>query len=59
MPEGVRPWRDIFSAGQSVGLIDAIEPVADLVARMRREFATLVPEEGWRARLAVVEQGWR
>lgn len=58
MPEGVRPWRDIFSAGQSVGLIDAIEPVADLVARMRREFAELVPEQSWRARLAAIEQAW-
>jgi nitronate monooxygenase len=58
MPEGVRPWRDIFSAGQSVGLIDSIEPVADLVARMRREFAELVPEQSWRARLAAIEQAW-
>ncbi|WP_072383582.1 nitronate monooxygenase family protein [Novosphingobium sp. NDB2Meth1] len=58
MPEGVRPWRDIFSAGQSVGLIDAIEPVANLVARMRREFAKLVPEQSWRARLAAIEQDW-
>ena len=41
MPEGVVPWRDIWSAGQSVGLIDAVEPVADLVERLATEFKSL------------------
>jgi nitronate monooxygenase len=59
MPDGIRAWRDIFSAGQSVGLIDAIEPVADLVARMAEEFAALVPDSSWRSRLADIEQDWR
>ncbi len=31
-------WRDIWGAGQGVGAITKIEPVADVVARMRREF---------------------
>lgn len=58
MPAGVRPWRDTYSAGQSVGLIDAVEPVAELAKRLAGEFAALVPGEEWRRRLAEVEAGW-
>jgi nitronate monooxygenase len=58
MPEGVRPWRDLYSAGQSVGLIDGVEPVAALAARLAQEFAALCPESRWRERLAAIETGW-
>ncbi len=58
MPRGVRPWRDTFSAGQSVALIGQTEPVAALVARLAEEFAALAPHSAWRARLAAIETGW-
>lgn len=58
MPEGVKPWRDIWSAGQSVGLIDSVEPVADLVARLTREFETLPAIPDWRARIAEISNDW-
>lgn len=58
MPEGVKPWRDLFSAGQSVGLIDAVEPVASLVARLAAEFRALAPAPAWRERLAAIEADW-
>ncbi|WP_243853600.1 NAD(P)H-dependent flavin oxidoreductase [Sphingopyxis panaciterrae] len=58
MPEGVMPWRDIWSAGQSAGLIDAIEPVAELVARLKNEFEALSATADWRARLATVTADW-
>lgn len=58
MPEGVRAWRDTFSAGQSVGLIDAVEPVAALTARLAKEFAELAPHLKWRERLAAIESEW-
>lgn len=58
MPDGVMPWRDIWSAGQSVAMIDAVEPVADLVARLTADFAALGHGTGWRARLATIEQDW-
>ncbi len=35
---GAKPWKDIWSAGQGVGTVDAILPVRDLVARMVREY---------------------
>ncbi len=58
MPDGVRAWRDTFSAGQSVGLIDAVEPVADLVTRLAGEFAAIAPQSRWRERLAMIESDW-
>lgn len=39
LPEGVKPWRDIWSAGQGVGLIEDVPTVAELVSRLAREFA--------------------
>ena len=59
MPEGVMPWRDIWSAGQSAGLIDAVEPVAGLVARLKGEFEALPAGPDWRRRLADVAAVWR
>jgi nitronate monooxygenase len=35
----VRAWKDIWSAGQGVGLVQAIEPVAGIVERLRQEYA--------------------
>ncbi|WP_411341959.1 nitronate monooxygenase [Sphingopyxis sp. J-6] len=58
MPEGVMPWRDIWSAGQSAGLIDVVEPVVDLVARLKSEFEALPATTDWRRRLATVEADW-
>lgn len=52
MPEGVMPWLDIWSAGQSVGLIDEVMPVADLVDTLAEEFEAAHPARDWRARLA-------
>lgn len=33
-----KAWRDIWGAGQGVGNIDAVEPVARIVARLRQEY---------------------
>lgn len=35
----VKPWRDVWSAGQGVGAIDQILPVAELVRRLKEEYA--------------------
>jgi len=40
LPDGVKPWRDVWSAGQSIDLIDDIPSVAELVERLRVEYAT-------------------
>jgi nitronate monooxygenase len=38
LPDDLRPWRDIWSAGQGIDLIHDIPPVAELVARLRAEY---------------------
>lgn len=38
LPEGKVPWRDIWSGGQGIGLIDDVPPLADLVQRLREEY---------------------
>ncbi len=35
---GNRPWRDIWSAGQSSGLIGDVMPTAEIVQRLQREY---------------------
>jgi nitronate monooxygenase len=34
-----RAWRDIWGCGQGVGVINEVLPTAELVARLRREYA--------------------
>ena len=34
-----KAWRDIWGSGQGIGAVKAVQPVADLVARLRREYA--------------------
>jgi nitronate monooxygenase len=38
LPEQVRPWRDLWSAGHGVELIGDVPEVATLVRRLRREY---------------------
>lgn len=35
----VRPWRDIWGAGQGVGSIADVPPAAEVIARLRRDYA--------------------
>lgn len=39
LPAGKTPWRNIWSGGQGIGLIADIPRVAELVQRLRREYA--------------------
>jgi|SRR5579859_231260 len=41
----MKPWKDIWSAGQAVGAIQKIQPVVELVADLRLEYAQVVDEE--------------
>jgi nitronate monooxygenase len=34
-----KAWRDIWGSGQGVGAIKSVQPVAELVARLEREYA--------------------
>lgn len=39
LPPGARPWRTVWSAGQGIDLIHDIPSVAELVRRLREEYA--------------------
>ncbi|MET7770874.1 nitronate monooxygenase family protein [Nocardia sp. NPDC005366] len=54
LPEAVKPWRNLWSAGQGIELIHDIPPVAELVSRLRREYiaACATPDLAEAARLA-------
>ncbi|QKV92446.1 nitronate monooxygenase [Streptomyces sp. NA02950] len=45
----VKPWKDIWGAGQGVGQIDAVQPTAEVIASLRAEYARA------RRRLAVTD----
>lgn len=51
---GLRPWRDFWSCGQGLELIDDIPSVADICSRLRREYlaACQTPDCSAAARLA-------
>jgi nitronate monooxygenase len=38
LPENVKPWVNLWSAGQGVALIEDIPPVAEIVARLKTEY---------------------
>lgn len=38
LPEGVKPWKNVWSAGQGMELIDDVPSVADLVTQLRCEY---------------------
>jgi nitronate monooxygenase len=53
-PETAKPWKDVWSAGQGIELINDIPTVAELAGRLRREYlaACEVPSFAEAARLA-------
>ena len=38
LPSGIKPWSNVWSAGQGIGQIDDIPTVAELVGRLRSEY---------------------
>jgi len=58
LPAGKTPWRDIWSGGHGVGLIDDVPPVAELVRRLQHEYidACAVSDMSAAARAALAEE---
>ena len=38
-PPGAKAWRDIWGSGQGIGAVKKVAPVAELVARLEREYS--------------------
>jgi nitronate monooxygenase len=47
LPPGKTPWRDIWSGGQGAGLIADIPATADLIARLKGEYAAACAIPAW------------
>ena len=41
--QGPKPWKNIWSAGQGVGAIKRVQPVAELIEELKREYRSLQP----------------
>ncbi|WP_157220707.1 NAD(P)H-dependent flavin oxidoreductase [Flavisphingomonas formosensis] len=50
LPEGVRPWRELWSAGQGIETIRDVPDVAELVTRLRRDYVAACATPDWRDR---------
>lgn len=46
LPDGVRPWRDLWSAGQGVELIDDTLPAGEIIEQLKREYAAACARPG-------------
>ncbi|MFT4027016.1 MAG: nitronate monooxygenase [Novosphingobium sp.] len=57
LPHGKTPWRDIWSGGQGIALIDDVPSVAELVRRLSQEYvaACAVPDMADAARTALAK----
>jgi nitronate monooxygenase len=53
LPDGVRPWRTLWSAGHSAGLVHDAPSVAEVVGRLAGEFERHCVTPDWRGRLEV------
>ncbi|MCB0214895.1 MAG: hypothetical protein KDJ52_36485, partial [Anaerolineae bacterium] len=40
-----KAWRDTWSAGQGVGSVKAVQPLAEVVAQLRREYVAALEHE--------------
>jgi nitronate monooxygenase len=56
LPEGVRPWKTVWSAGQGIEIIQDIPTVAELVRRLRREYVAACEAPDMAAVARLVEQ---
>lgn len=48
LPEEVKPWKNLFSAGQSIGFVEGILPVSEVVRQLRAEYDLACKVPAWR-----------
>ncbi|HEY2707389.1 MAG TPA: nitronate monooxygenase [Caulobacteraceae bacterium] len=56
LPESVVPWKNLWSAGQGVDLIEDIPTVAELVRRLRREYVAACEAPSFADAAGLVDQ---
>ena len=55
LPPGIFPWKNVWSGGQGISLIDEVLPVAELVRKLQREYvaACAIPDMAAAAQAAL------
>ncbi len=56
LPEGVKPWKNLWSAGQGIDLIDDVPPIAELVRRLRAEYVAACDQPSFADVARLVDQ---
>jgi nitronate monooxygenase len=56
LPEGVKPWKNLWSAGQGIDFIDDTPPIAELVRRLRREYVAACEVPNYAEVARIVDQ---
>lgn len=51
LPDGVKPWKTIFSGGHSTGLIDDVPTTAAVIDRLEQQFNQARNPQNWRTAL--------
>jgi nitronate monooxygenase len=59
LPQGVTPWRDIWSAGQGIGLIPDAPGVSELVRQLQAEYVAACASPDMAAAARAALQGGR
>ena len=53
LPKEVKPWKNLFSAGQSIGFVEGILPVSEVVRQLREEYDRACQIPAWRGTAGV------
>lgn len=56
LPAEVKPWKNLWSAGQGIDLIDDIPSVSELVLQLRREYVAACETESFAETARLVDQ---
>ncbi|HMP44914.1 MAG TPA: nitronate monooxygenase family protein [Sphingopyxis sp.] len=56
LPEGVKPWKNLWSAGQGIDLIDDVPSIAELVHRLRAEYVAACEQASFAETARLVDQ---
>jgi nitronate monooxygenase len=56
LPEGVKPWKNLWSAGQGIDLINDTPSISELVTRLRREYVAACDAPSYADTARLVDQ---
>lgn len=58
LPSNVRPWKNLWSAGQGIDLINDIPSIAELVSRLRKEYIAACEQDSFVEAAGLAEEAY-